>query len=217
MAKILIAEDEKSIADGLREMFENKGHDPCVFYTFSDAAFAATHDRFDLFILDNLLPDGDGLTLCRLLRGKNIATPILFLTACDEEEQIVEGLDAGADDYITKPFRIREFLSRVNALLRRQNGSPAEKKEISLNIDYYTVTKNGTPVAVTPIEFRLLHTLMKNEGIIVTRKVLLELIWDDNGDFIDNNTLSVHISRLRDKIGHEHIVTVRGIGYRWED
>ena len=144
---------------------------------------------------------------------------MLFLTACDDEIQIVRGLDSGADDYVTKPFRLQELLSRIRALLRRSElaDKPTESGGISLERSSMTVRKNGENVFVTPTEYQILSMLMHGRGVTVTRTLLLQNIWDDNGSFIDDNTLSVHISRLREKIGAEHIVTVRGVGYRWED
>lgn len=164
-----------------------------------------------------MLPDGSGLDLCTEIRKADTNIPILFLTACDDEIQIVRGLDAGADDYVTKPFKLQELLSRIRALLRRNSNLIMKSKDIVINPQNITVMKNGKNIFVTPTEFQILSILIRNNGIIVTRNTLLQNIWDDNNNFIDDNTLSVHISRLREKIGAEHIVTIRGVGYRWEE
>ena len=142
--------------------------------------------------------------------------PILCLTACDEESDIVAGLDAGADDYVTKPFRTRELLARVRALLRRREQHTVQDGDLFVDFDAMLVRRGGKTVYVTPTEFQILRCLAQNSGVIVTRETLLRRIWDDGGNFIDDNTLSVHVSRLREKIGHAHIQTVRGVGYRWE-
>ena len=172
---------------------------------------------FDLAILDVMLPDGSGLEICQELRLSGNPVPILFLTACDEEYQIVRGLDAGADDYVTKPFKMLEFLSRVRALLRRNPGTTIREKDLSVDMRTMRVTSGNREIPLTPTEFQLLTTLISNRGSVVTRNALLQHIWDCDGNFIDDNTLSVHISRLREKIGAEHIATVRGAGYRWEE
>ena len=120
-------------------------------------------------------------------------------------------------DYVTKPFKLQELLSRIRALLRRNSNLIMKSKDIVINPQNITVMKNGKNIFVTPTEFQILSILIRNNGIIVTRNTLLQNIWDDNNNFIDDNTLSVHISRLREKIGAEHIVTIRGVGYRWEE
>ena len=142
--------------------------------------------------------------------------PILFLTACDDELQAVRGLDCGGDDYVTKPFKLRELTSRIRALLRRAERA-AEKKPSFLNAEKLIANVNGEEILLTPTEFQLLSVLVKNAGIIVPRGTLLERIWDIDGDFIDDNTLSVHVSRLREKIGKDRIETVRGVGYRYTE
>lgn len=216
--KIFVLEDDEFLRDGLCEMLSKNG------YEVTDAAniFAAEKilrdGKFSLIILDVMLPDGNGFELCRKIRLSNSVTPILFLTACDDEIQIVRGLDSGADDYVTKPFKLLELMSRVRALIRRGSVSAVEN-HTGLSVDYssMTVKKNGENLFVTRTEFLILSTLLKNSGVIVTRNQLLKSIWDDGDKYIDDNTLSVHIKRLRDKIGDNRIITVRGIGYRWED
>ncbi|MGN0522699.1 MAG: response regulator transcription factor [Eubacterium sp.] len=216
-SKILLVEDDLFLRDGLCEMLEKEGYGVTAVSTVLDARGKIT-DGFNLVILDVMLPDGNGFDFCTEIRESGNNIPILFLTACDDEIQIVRGLDAGADDYVTKPFKLLELMSRVRALLRRNvTNNIIQSSDIAIDTSNMTVRKNGEIIFVTKTEFQILSTLIRNNGIIVTRSVLLQNIWDDNGDFIDDNTLSVHISRLREKIGAEHIKTVRGVGYRWED
>ena len=146
-----------------------------------------------------------------------MTTPILFLTACDEEYQIVRGLDAGGDDYVTKPFKLLELLSRIRALIRRNASQNFVSSDLVIDTNNMTVKKDNQNIFVTKTEFQILSMLIRNNGAIVTRSSLLQSIWDDSGNFIDDNTLSVHVSRLREKIGADKIATVRGIGYRWEE
>lgn len=216
-AKILIVEDDVFLRDGLQEMLEKEEYNVDSVSCISDARAAVAGKSYNLIILDVLLPDGNGFDLCSSIRDSGVNIPILFLTACDDEIQIVRGLDAGADDYVTKPFKLLELLSRIRALLRRNNSAVYNTGDISVNISNMTVKKNGSVIFLTPTEFQILSVLVRNNGVIVTRSVLLRNIWDDAGNFIDDNTLSVHISRLREKIGAEHIKTVRGVGYRWEE
>ncbi len=214
--KILVVEDDVFLRDGLCEMLKKEGYDVVASGTIEDAKASFLKENFNLIILDVMLPDGNGFDMCGFIRSKNEDVPILFLTACDDEVQIVRGLDSGADDYVTKPFKLLELLSRIRALLRRTKTTLFTCDDIVIDVNTMTVKKSGEVVFLTPTEFQILSTLVRNNGVIVTRSVLLQNIWDDGGAFIDDNTLSVHISRLREKIGTEHIVTVRGIGYRWE-
>lgn len=215
--KILLVEDDSFLRDGLCEMLGKEGYTVVSVSTVADAC-RSLDDSVNLIILDVMLPDGNGFDFCESIRGKGWGVPILFLTACDDEIQIVRGLDAGGDDYVTKPFKLLEFMSRVRALLRRNMaGSVVKSSDLVIDMGNMTVRKNNEIIFVTKTEFQILSMLIRNNGIIVTRGVLLKSIWDDNGDFIDDNTLSVHISRLREKIGTAHIKTIRGVGYRWED
>lgn len=214
--RILLVEDDIFLREGLSEMLTKEGYDVTVAENFITAN-EKIREHFHLIILDIMLPDGNGLELCQEIRKADNNTPILFLTACDDEIQIVRGLDAGADDYVTKPFRLLELLSRIRALLRRSGNQILSDKNITVDNNNMTVTKNGITISLTPTEYMILKTLMSNRGVIVTRNILLEKIWDCDESFIDDNTLSVHVSRLREKIGSEHIATVRGVGYRWEE
>lgn len=217
-AKILIVEDDIYLREGLEELLTKENYEPVCAKNCAEAKALFKKDTFDLIILDVMLPDGNGLDLCSFIRSTGADTPILFLTACDEEFQIVRGLDAGADDYVTKPFRLLELLSRIRALLRRKTASTTYQfGDIILDTANITVKKGGETLFLTPTEFQILSALVQNNGVIVTRASLLQRIWDNDGNFIDDNTLSVHISRLRDKIGADHIATIRGTGYRWEE
>ncbi len=214
--RILLVEDDSFLRDGLCEMLEKEGYSvkPCTCIGDARKEIA---NGYSLVILDAMLPDGNGFDFCSAVRESGNNVPILFLTACDEEIQIVRGLDAGADDYVTKPFKLLELMSRIRALLRRNTNSVIHSSDLSIDTNNMTVKKNGKPIFVTKTEFQILSTLIRNNGTIVTRAALLQRIWDIEGDFIDDNTLSVHISRLREKIGSKHIATIRGVGYRWED
>lgn len=217
MTRILLVEDDAFLRDGLCEMLLKESYSVTPVSTIADARRKIA-GGFNLVILDVMLPDGNGFDFCAEVRAGGNNIPILFLTACDDEIQIVRGLDAGADDYVTKPFKLLELMSRVRALLRRNSASNViQSSNIAIDTSNMTVKKNGEIIFVTKTEFQILSTLIRNNGIIVTRSILLQNIWDDAGDFIDDNTLSVHISRLREKIGAEHIKTIRGVGYRWED
>ncbi len=217
-AKILLVEDDMYLREGLEELLTKESYEPICAKNFTEARALFSEDTFDLIILDVMLPDGNGLDLCSYIRSTGADVPILFLTACDEEFQIVRGLDSGADDYVTKPFRLLELLSRIRALLRRKTATTTYQfGDVIIDITNMTVKKGGENLFLTPTEFQILSALVQSSGVIVTRMSLLQRIWDSDGNFIDDNTLSVHISRLRDKIGAEHIVTVRGTGYRWEE
>ncbi|MGN0535573.1 MAG: response regulator transcription factor [Eubacterium sp.] len=215
--KIFLLEDDAFLRDGLCELLSKEDYSVTSASSVKEAEGIVKEKDFNLIILDVLLPDGNGFDLCGRIRALGISTPILFLTACDDEIQIVRGLDSGADDYVTKPFKLLEFMSRVRALLRRSSVTRFRSRDIALDINKTSVTKNGESIELTKTEFQILSMLIQSKGVIVTRNALLENIWDIDGNFIDDNTLSVHISRLREKIGSGYIATVRGIGYRWEE
>lgn len=217
--KIFLLEDDTYLRDGLSEMLSNQGYEVTASGTIVEARGIIMSRSFSLIILDVMLPDGSGLDFCASLRAAGVSVPILFLTACDDEINIVKGLDSGADDYVTKPFKLLELMSRVRALIRRSgnNSSLVSSDGIVIDMNNMTVKKNNETMFLTKTEFQILCCLIRNSGVIVTRDTLLKNIWDESGNFIYDNTLSVHMSRLREKIGAEHIVTVRGVGYRWED
>ena len=216
-ANILLVEDDTFLRDGLIELLTNESYKITAAENAIKARTYLNMTDFDLVVLDVRLPDGSGLDICREIRTDGKTVPVLFLTACDDENEIVTGLDSGADDYVTKPFGIKVLLSRIRALLRRNPSSIYEADGLYVDINKMIVKKNGETVFLTPTEFQILSTLIRNAGIVVTRGSLLSSIWDCDGNFIDDNTLSVHISRLREKISTSKLSTIRGVGYRWED
>ncbi len=215
--KIFLLEDDAYLRDGLLEMLHSRDYEVESAESIKKAEKIIKEKHFSLLIFDVMLPDGCSFDLCEKIRAQGVGTPILFLTACDEEYQIVRGLDAGGDDYVTKPFKLLELLSRIRALIRRNTSSKLVSRNLVIDTSNMTVKKDGQNIFVTKTEFQILSMLIRNNGAIVTRSSLLQSIWDDSGNFIDDNTLSVHISRLREKIGAGSITTVRGIGYRWEE
>ena len=224
MKKILLVEDDKTIVLGLRYSLEQEGFAVEVGYDAGTAGTLAQAGSYDLALLDLSLPDGSGYDICRLIKEKG-DTPVIFLTACDDEVNVVMGLDMGADDYITKPFRIRELVSRIRTVLRRygrtSEGGQNEIKlgPITINPAQAKVYRNGAEIMLTALEYRLLLTLINNEGQVLTRNQLLEGIWDIGGEFVNDNTLTVYIKRLREKVEDDPqnptlIQTVRGMGYK---
>ncbi len=216
--RLLLLEDDEFLRDGLTEILTKEGYAlktaDCIF----EAEKLISENNFDLMIFDAILPDGSGFDLCSKVRSIGNDTPIIFLTAKDDEIQIVRGLDLGADDYVTKPFKLLELLSRIRVLLRRRIAKNGTKVGgLVLDNVHFTAKQDGKNILLTPIEFQLLNMIVSAGGNTVTRNILLQNIWDDNNNFIDDNTLSVHISRLREKVGASHIVTIRGVGYRWEN
>lgn len=226
LVHILLVEDDKTIALGIEYALKQEGYNTTVCYSAEEAGQSIKHNTFDLAVLDVALPDGDGYQLCKIIREKS-DMPIIFVTALDEEVNIVMGLDMGADDYITKPFRVRELLSRIRSVLRRYHKSLETRdeiiiKDIRINTAEAKVYKKGEPVILTSMEYKLLLTLAREPGRVLTRNQILEEIWDAAGEFVNDNTLTVCIKRLREKI-EDHpqnpqiIHTVRGLGYRAGD
>lgn len=221
---ILLVEDDANLALGVEYALKNEGFGISVAGTAAKAR-ELLPQGFDLALLDVMLPDGTGYDICKLIRRQG-NMPVIFLTACDEEVNIVMGLDLGGDDYITKPFRIRELVSRINAVLRRTGHAPEEggtlmSGAIELNSQECRVLKNGAEVSLTPLEYRLLLAFLHNPRQTLGRGKLLEALWDVDGEFVDDNALSVYIRRLREKLEDEPdkpacIATVRGIGYKWD-
>ncbi len=223
--KILLVEDDKSIAMGLEYSLQQEGYETILCYDIqSDRQVILTDIGFA--ILDLILPDGHGYELCREIKAK-YDIPVLFLSACDEEVNVVMGLDMGADDYITKPFRIRELLSRIRTVLRRYDKSKSNQNifhlgNVTINITEGKIHKNGKEIMLTALEYRLLLTFLVNIGQVLTRTQLLESIWDVAGDFVNDSTLTVYIKRLRDKLEDDSqnpqiIQTIRGLGYKIGD
>ena len=214
--KILLVEDDSALRGALEELLCREGYD-VVKASNVRSAREGLDSTIDLVILDVGLPDGDGVELCRCWRSEGVQTPILFLTAKDEEMDVVRGLDSGGNDYVTKPFRMQELLSRIRALLRRnQRDTTITRSGITLDTAKLQATRDGEVLLLTVTEYKILAKLIFSRSII-TRVVLLEALWDLDSRFVDDNTLSVHVSRLREKIGGSHIKTIRGVGYQWVD
>lgn len=214
---ILLVEDDSALQGALNELLIREGYEVIQADSVLQAKKQLT-ELVHLILLDVTLPDGDGVSLCRQWRSEGITTPILFLTAKDEEYDVVRGLDAGGNDYVTKPFRIQELLSRIRVLLRGQQAPDAIKTRsgICLDTGKMQASKSGIPLNLTLTEYKILQCLLSRSGI-VTRSHLLDVLWDMDARFVDDNTLSVHVSRLREKIGGERIKTIRGVGYQWVD
>ena len=214
--KILLVEDDAALRGALEELLCREWYD-VVKASNVRSAREGMDSTIDLVILDVGLPDGDGVELCRSWRSESVLTPILFLTAKDEEMDVVRGLDSGGNDYVTKPFRMQELLSRIRALLRRnQRDTTITRSGITLDTAKLQATRDGEVLLLTVTEYKILAKLISSRSII-TRAVLLEALWDLDSRFVDDNTLSVHVSRLREKIGGSHIKTIRGVGYQWVD
>ena len=220
---ILLVEDDRAIAAGLEYSLGAEGYAVSVCTTVADARRALDENRFDLCLFDLGLPDGSGFELCKLAKERE-DLPVIFLTALDDEGSVVMGLDMGADDYITKPFRLRELLSRIKSVLRRYGRTEALRGNIEIgDITIHTleakVMCGREEIPLTALEYRLLLTLAAHPGQVLTRSQLLEGIWDIAGNFVGDNTLTVYIKRLREKLGDDMqnptlIRTVRGIGYQ---
>ena len=214
--KILLVEDDAALRGALEELLCREGYDVIKASNVSSAR-SAMNSEVDLIMLDVGLPDGDGVSLCRQWRNEGVETPILFLTAKDEELDVVRGLDAGGNDYVTKPFRMQELLSRIRALLRRnQKDATITRSGITLDKAKLQASQDGEVLMLTVTEYKILAKLI-SERSIITRAALLDALWDVDSRFVDDNTLSVHVSRLREKVGSSHIKTIRGVGYQWVD
>lgn len=220
--RILIVEDDQTIAMGISYSLIQEGFEPEEVYNKNDALKKIEETSYDLYLLDLTLPDGTGYEICKRIKEKGDA-PVIFLTACDDEVNVVMGLDMGADDYITKPFRIRELISRIKSVMRRYGGksnrSIIELGTVKVNLQEAKVYRDQEEIILTALEYRLLMTLINHRGQALSRNQLLEGIWDISGDYVNDNTLTVYIKRLREKLEEDPtnptvIETVRGIGYR---
>lgn len=225
MEHILLVEDDRAIVMGLTYSLEQEGYQVTVKEDCPSALKVLEEQTFDLCLLDLTLPGGSGYDVCR--RVKELGdTPVIFLTAMDDEVNVVMGLDMGADDYITKPFRVRELLSRIRSVLRRAHRGGENLHQLTIgsltvNTQEARVWKRGEEVFLTALEYRLLLTFLNHPGQVLTRSQLLEGIWDVAGDFVNDNTLTVYIKRLREKLednpqAPQIIKTVRGVGYKLE-
>lgn len=218
---IFLLEDDEAIGIGLVYSLQNEGYTVTHAKTVKEATKIIAENTFSLYLLDLTLPDGSGYDVCKQIKEMG-DLPVIFLTAYDDEVNVVMGFDLGADDYISKPFRLKELTARIKSVLRRYNKETADGiikiKDITINTTSAKVSKAGEEIVLTAMEYRLLLILLNNRGRILSRTQLLENIWDIDGDFVEDNTLTVYIKRLRDKIEDEPnkpeiIKTVRGLGY----
>lgn len=229
MSKILLLKDDLSLIDGLQYSLNKNGFNIDIARTVEEAKTCLLEiSKYDLLILDVTLPDGTGFEVCENVRKQNSKIPIIFLTASDEEVNIIRGLDCGGDDYITKPFKLGELCSRIRALLRRAGLTNQEDKnviacgDITIDLVGSRVILGNKVLDLTSAEYRLLCLLVKNANQVVSRSTILNELWDDAGNFVDDNTLSVYVRRLREKIEKDpshpqHLITVRGFGYQWKE
>lgn len=224
VSRILLLEDDLSLINGLSFALKKEGFDLDIARTIGDANLIWTEEKYDLLILDVSLPDGTGFEICKKARlVSNV--PIIFLTASDEEINIIMGLDIGGDDYITKPFKLGVLMSRINALLRRAKNFSAIDTELSSNglkvlLLQSQVYKDGTLLELTAAEYKLLCLFMQNPNAVLSQEQILDRLWDGEGNYVDSNTLSVYIRRLRTKIENnpsepKMLLTVRRMGYKW--
>lgn len=211
--KILLVEDNKSIIKGLEYAFAQNGYS-CEYCLSLDEAVRKAPFNYDVAVLDIMLPDGNGFDLFKKIRRYS-DLPVIFLTAVDDEDSVVNGLELGADDYITKPFSTRELIARIKRVANKNS-----KKNIitvsgvTLDLDKSAVFENGKQLELTALEYKLLSLLMQNAGKVVTRELIFEKIWDVSGNFVNDNTLTVYIKRIRKKLDADIIKTVKGIGYQ---
>lgn len=225
MTHVLLVDDDTSIVSSLQTFLNQEGFQVTSANNQKSAIdlLDSGQYHFDLALLDVSLPDGSGFSLCSAIKA-NADIPVIFLTASDDEYSVVAGLDLGADDYISKPFRPRELISRMNSVLRRyhRGSQPLEYRDLKADTVRGLVYKNNIELTLSTLEYRLLLLFLSNQGIVLTRSRLLDELWDMAGEFVNDNTLTVYIKRLREKIeadpAHpEYIKTIRGLGYKLGD
>ncbi len=226
MDKLLLLEDDISLVEGLCYSLKKNGFQMARTIREAEKKLGERGD-FDLLLFDVTLPDGNSFSLCEKIRERGDMVPIIFLTASEEETSVIRGLDCGGDDYITKPFKLGELCSRIRALLRRSKrpqgeGGCLKSGNLTVNLKEGRVRKNGEILEFTGAEYRLLCLFLENRGRILTRTMILDKLWDGAGSYVDDNTLSVYVRRLREKLEEnpscpKRLVTVRGVGYQWEE
>lgn len=216
MKKILLVEDSDSIVKGLKYALEQENFEIIVARSLKEVS-EQIDKPFDLVILDVMLPDGATFDLCSSLKEEK-GVPVIFLTARDDESDVVLGFDKGADDYVVKPFRPRELISRINRLLKNGTADNIKVGKVMINVPACKVFINDVEVNFTALEYRILLLFFTNVGKVVTRELILDRIWDDAGNFVNDNTLTVYVKRIREKLGEENVIkTVKGIGYRVDE
>ncbi len=215
---ILLIEDTESIIKGLTYSFEKNNYNLTIKTTIKDSKeYLINNSDIDLIILDITLPDGNGFELFENTI-KSLKIPTIFLTAKDEEDDIVKGLNVGAEDYITKPFSTKELMARVNRiLLRTKKQSIIKIKDISFDMDKLVLMKDTAPIELTALELKLVNLLFNNLNKVVSRNVILDKIWDWTGNYVDDHTVTVYFKRIREKIGTDIITTIKGMGYRIDE
>lgn len=216
MKSILIVEDNEIIIKGLKYLLEQEKFNVSICKTVAETMAVIGKQDFNLVVIDIALPDGSGFELCEYIK-KYTDIPVIFLTAKDEEQNVVKGIDMGAEDYIIKPFRNKELISRINNVLRRFNkeNNKIEYGNVTINLDEKAVYVDNKNVEFTSLEYKILLLLYSNIGKTVTREQILEKIWDVAGNFVNDNTLTVYIKRIRAKLGDENVIkTIKGIGYQ---
>lgn len=217
MKKILLVEDNEIIIKGLKYSLEQEDFEVTPAKSVFAAKQLLNENKYNLIILDVMLPDGNGFELCKFIKEKE-KTPVIFLTAKDEEQDVVNGLELEAEDYIIKPFRTRELILRINNILKRYEKTENKRiqaKNVVVDVDASRVFVNGQEIEFTALEYKILLLLLLNIGKTVTRDSILDRIWDVAGNFVNDNTLTVYVKRIRAKLGKEDIIkTVKGIGYR---
>lgn len=218
---IFLLEDDEAIGIGLTYSLENEGYNVTLAKSVKEAEKIIDEKEFSLYILDLTLPDGSGYDVCKRIKAKG-DLPVIFLTAYDDEVNVIMGFELGADDYISKPFRVKELMLRIKSVMRRYSNETSDGiikiNNLKINTNEAKVYKNNEKIILTAMEYRLLLILLSNRGKVLSRTALLENIWDVAGDFVEDNTLTVYIKRLRDKIEEdpakpEFIKTVHGLGY----
>lgn len=218
---IFLLEDDEAIGIGLTYSLENEGYNVTLAKSVKEAEKIIDEKEFSLYILDLTLPDGSGYDVCKRIKAKG-DLPVIFLTAYDDEVNVIMGFELGADDYISKPFRVKELMLRIKSVMRRYSNETSDGiikiNNLKINTNEAKVYKNNEEIILTAMEYRLLLILLSDRGKVLSRTALLENIWDVAGDFVEDNTLTVYIKRLRDKIEEdpakpEFIKTVRGLGY----
>ena len=223
MINLLLVEDNETIITGLTYALSQESFEVDVARTAYETRQKLQRQSYDLLILDVSLPDGDGFEICKEVKKKDIELPIIFLTAKDEEKDVVLGLEIGADDYVIKPFRTKELISRIRTVLRRyhkkEEKSTIQIKDVTIDLAKAEVYKGKRQVILTALEYKILVMLFQNQNRLITREQLLDKIWDVAGNFVNDNTLTVYIKRIREKIENNPaepaiIKTIRGIGYK---